>query len=195
MAHRHRGLNLDNFTVKFFHGGYWFTRGGNRKYENGRIIYFYFCGFFGFSSLHLEEMAQELGYIFPFGFLFKPKGKNLNMGFWVIEKREINMMLDDLRGRNYREDNIYFILSDQVFTVEWRLDEEAIRHVHQPQPGKLDKCILEEFPSDNYLVPDVVVNPKGHYDRNDEFFNKFVQWVDLATQWIDEEVDSHECSS
>ncbi|KAF4392629.1 hypothetical protein F8388_003049 [Cannabis sativa] len=136
------GLNLDNFTVKFFHGGYWFTRGGNRKYENGRIVYFDFGNFNGFSRLHLEEMVQVLGYIFPFSFMFKPKGKSLNMGFRVFEE------------------------------IEWRLDEDAVRHVPQPQPAKLDKCILEELSSYNELVPDVVVNPRGHHDPNDEFYNK-----------------------
>ncbi|KAM6553486.1 hypothetical protein CsatB_014248 [Cannabis sativa] len=114
MAFRRRGeedpppdysLNLDNFTVKFFHGGYWFTRGGNRKYENGRIAYLDFCNFNGFSRLQLEEMAQVLGYIFPFAFLFKTKGKNLNMGFRVVEESKIILMLDDLRGRNV---GIYF---------------------------------------------------------------------------------------
>uniref|UniRef100_A0A803Q1D2 Uncharacterized protein n=1 Tax=Cannabis sativa TaxID=3483 RepID=A0A803Q1D2_CANSA len=127
-------------------------------------------------------MPQELGYIFPFRFLFKPKRKNLNMGFRVIEESEINMMLDDLRGRNYREANIYLVLLDSVFVVEWRVDEEVVTHVPQPQPDKLDKCILEKLPSDSDLVADVVVNLKGHHDRNDEFFNKLLQRGDLAAQ-------------
>ncbi|KAF4384344.1 hypothetical protein F8388_004577 [Cannabis sativa] len=167
-----KGLNLENFTVKFFHGGYWFTQGGNRQYENGRIAYFDFCNFNGFSRLHLEEMAQVLGYIFPFGFLFRPKGKSLNMGFRVVGESEVMLMLHDLRGRNYREANIYLVLPDPVFAVKWRLDEEAVRHVPQPEAAKLDKCILEELPSDSELVPDVVVNPRGHHDPNDAFYNK-----------------------
>ncbi|KAF4349834.1 hypothetical protein G4B88_026712 [Cannabis sativa] len=116
------------------------------------------------------------------------------MGFRVVGESEVMLMLDDLRGRNYREANIYLVLRDPVFAVEWRLDEEVVRHVPQPEAAKLDKCILEELPSDSELVPDVVVNPRGHHDPNDAFYNKFVRWGDLAAQWIDEEVDSRECS-
>uniref|UniRef100_A0A803NND3 Uncharacterized protein n=1 Tax=Cannabis sativa TaxID=3483 RepID=A0A803NND3_CANSA len=103
------------------------------------------------------------------------------MGFSVIEENEIDMVLDDLRGKNYKEANIYLVLPDPVYAVEWRLDEEAVRHVPQPSFAKLDKCIPKELPFDSDLVADVVVNPKGHHDRNDNFFNKFLQWGDLAT--------------
>lgn len=161
--------------MKLFHGGYWYTPFDNRRYENGRISYFDFCSFNEFNNIYFEEIAMELGYQFPFDFLFKPKGKHLNMRFRVIEENEVNMMLDDLRViRNYRETNIDLVLPNLVYIVEWRLDKEALRHVPQLSSSRLDKCILEELSSDTYLVEDVVINPADHHDPNEKFFNKFV---------------------
>ncbi|XP_060969728.1 uncharacterized protein LOC133036960 [Cannabis sativa] len=58
----------------------------------------------------------------------------------------------------------------------------------------MKKCTLVKLPSNCGIVAYVVVNPHGHYDPNDMFYNKFVKWGDLAAQWVDEEVHSRECS-
>lgn len=154
------GANEDLFTIKFFHGGRWYTPFGNTKYEKGRVAYFDYSHAKDFRREYLEEMALQLGYQFPFGFLFKPKEKHLNLGFRIVEKKEVQSMLEDMTGKNYREAAIYLVLPDPIFVVEWRVDKEAVRHVPDgPNSTSSKKCKIVELPCDTDMATDVVVNP------------------------------------
>ena len=67
------------------------------------MAYFDYCHAKDFRREYLEEMALQLGYQFPFGFLFKPKEKHLNLGFRIVEKKEVQSMLEDLTGKKITE--------------------------------------------------------------------------------------------
>ncbi|KAM6550945.1 hypothetical protein CsatB_000753 [Cannabis sativa] len=122
------------FTVKLFYGGQWFTPYGNLRYEGGGFTYFDNCEFKGFNREKLEEMTIGLNYKFPFGFLFKPYKKHLNMGIRVLEA---SVILDDLRERRYREAQVYMVMPEPVLDLEWKEDPEALRHI--PDSQKLHK--------------------------------------------------------
>ena len=138
------------------------------------MAYFDYCHAKDFRREYLEEMALQLGYQFPFDFLFKPKEKHLNLAFTIVDEKEVQLMVDYLSGNDYREAAIYLVLPDPVFAVEWRVDPDAVRHVPEQSTTQSDKLQIQQLPSDTEEETDVVVNPRGHHDRDDVLFNKFV---------------------
>ncbi|KAF4366565.1 hypothetical protein F8388_004229 [Cannabis sativa] len=180
------------FTVKLIHGSTWFSPFGNRRYEGGSWEYFDHCKIEGFTRLDLEDMARSLQCRFPFGFLYKPHGKHLNMGFMVVNNASIQLMLEDLTARNNAEANVYLVLPDPQLAVEWEEDAEAVK-IHQPeQSSKVEKCKIEELPEGCTVVADVVVNPPGHVNVDDKFYNFFVHWGEFMAAITTKEVISEE---
>ncbi|KAM6592189.1 hypothetical protein CsatA_014794 [Cannabis sativa] len=180
------------FTVKLIHGGLWFSPFGNRRYEGGCWEYFDHCKIEGFTRHDLEDMARSLEYRFPFGFLYKPHGKHLNMGFMVVNNASIQLMLEDLTARNTAEANVYLVLPDPQLAVEWEEDAEAIKMQEPQQSSKVEKCKIEELPEGCTVVADVVVNPPGHVNVDDKFYNFFVHWGEFLAAVATEEVISEE---
>ncbi|KAF4376667.1 hypothetical protein F8388_025538 [Cannabis sativa] len=180
------------FTVKLIHGGLWFSPFGNRRYEGGCWEYFDHCKIEGFTRHDLEDMARSLEYRFPFGFLYKPHGKHLNMGFMVVNNASIQLMLEDLTARNNAEANVYLVLPDPQLAVEWEEDAEAIKMQEPQQSSKVEKCKIEELPEGCTVVADVVVNPPGHVNVDDKFYNFFVHWGEFLAAVATEEVISEE---
>ncbi|KAF4365423.1 hypothetical protein F8388_012788 [Cannabis sativa] len=180
------------FTVKLIHGGLWFSPFGNRRYEGGCWEYFDHCKIEGFTRHDLEDMARSLEYRFPFGFLYKPHGKHLNMGFMVVNNASIQLMLEDLTARNTAEANVYLVLPDPQLAVEWEEDAEAIKMQDPQQSSKVEKCKIEELPEGCTVVADVVVNPPGHVNVDDKFYNFFVHWGEFLAAVATEEVISEE---
>ncbi|KAF4403166.1 hypothetical protein G4B88_027937 [Cannabis sativa] len=180
------------FTVKLIHGGLWFSPFGNRRYEGGCWEYFDHYKIEGFTRHDLEDMARSLEYRFPFGFLYKPHGKHLNMGFMVVNNASIQLMLEDLTARNNAEANVYLVLPDPQLAVEWEEDAEAIKMQEPQQSSKVEKCKIEELPEGCTVVADVVVNPPGHVNVDDKFYNFFVHWGEFLAAVATEEVISEE---
>ncbi|KAF4370507.1 hypothetical protein G4B88_005228 [Cannabis sativa] len=180
------------FTVKLIHGGLWFSPFGNRRYEGGCWEYFDHCKIEGFTRHDLEDMARSLEYRFPFGFLYKPHGKHLNMGFMVVNNASIQLMLEDLTARNNAEANVYLVLPDPQLAVEWEEDAEAVKMQEPQQSSKVEKCKIDELPEGCTVVADVVVNPPGHVNVDDKFYNFFVHWGEFLAAVATEEVISEE---
>ncbi|KAM6548757.1 hypothetical protein CsatB_020433 [Cannabis sativa] len=137
-------------------------------------------------------MARSLEYRFPFGFLYKPHGKHLNMGFMVVNNASIQLMLEDLTARNTAEANVYLVLPDPQLAVEWEEDAEAIKMQEPQQSSKVEKCKIEELPEGCTVVADVVVNFPGHVNVDDKFYNFFVHWGEFLAAVATEEVISEE---
>ncbi|KAF4383451.1 hypothetical protein G4B88_000151 [Cannabis sativa] len=180
------------FTVKLIHGGLWFSPFGNRRYEGGCWEYFDHCKIEGLTRHDLEDMAKSLEYRFPFGFLYKPHGKHLNMGLMVVNNASIQLMLEDLTARNNAEANVYLVLPDPQLAVEWEEDAEAVKMQEPQQSSKVEKCKIEELPEGCTVVADVVVNPPGHVNVDDKFYNFFVHWGEFLAAVATEEVISEE---
>ncbi|KAF4361719.1 hypothetical protein F8388_026409 [Cannabis sativa] len=70
-------------------------------------------------------MARSFQYRFPFGFLYKPYGKHLNIGFMVVNNASIQLMLEDLTARNNAKANVYLVLPDPQLALQWEEDAEA----------------------------------------------------------------------
>ncbi|KAF4357869.1 hypothetical protein F8388_026459 [Cannabis sativa] len=141
----------------------------------------------GFTRHDLEDMARSLEYRFPFGFLYKPHGKHLNMGFMVVNNASIQLMLEDLTARNNAEANVYLVLPDPQLAVEWEEDAEAIKMQEPQQSSKVEKCKIEELPEGCTVVADVVVNPQGMSISSSD------DSIEVASNEVDSiEVDSNE---
>uniref|UniRef100_A0A803PLM2 Uncharacterized protein n=1 Tax=Cannabis sativa TaxID=3483 RepID=A0A803PLM2_CANSA len=155
------------------HGGTWFSPFENKRYEGGSWEYFNNCKFEAFIRLDLKDMARSLQYRFPFGFLYKPYGKHLNMGLMVVNNATIQLMLEDLTGRNYAEANVYLVLPDPQLALEWKEAAEANELFGYDDNNSDDVSDLtnEEIPLEiEPQFPDVVVlgcqEPKEETELN-----------------------------
>uniref|UniRef100_A0A803P4D2 MULE transposase domain-containing protein n=1 Tax=Cannabis sativa TaxID=3483 RepID=A0A803P4D2_CANSA len=81
-----------------------------------------------------------------------------------------------LAARNNSEANVYLVLPDPQVALEWEEDAEAVKMQQPEQSSKVEKCKIEELPEGCTVVPDVVVNPLGHVNVEDKFYNFFVKW-------------------
>uniref|UniRef100_A0A803P347 PB1-like domain-containing protein n=1 Tax=Cannabis sativa TaxID=3483 RepID=A0A803P347_CANSA len=151
MQHFH-GAHPNIFTVTIHHGGNWFTLSGNNKYEGGEVGHFDWVHFNYFTKKELDGMVIDLGYKLPVGFLYKPIGKTLNMGFMVVVDKDIKMIIEDIESNRATEIHVYLVFPKVVHALGWKEDSEVVNHVPSKALPPLKGCVIEELP-DDYDVP------------------------------------------
>ncbi|KAF4360860.1 hypothetical protein G4B88_000715 [Cannabis sativa] len=155
------GAHPNIFTVTIHHGGNWFTLSGNNKYEGGEVGHFDWVHFNYFTKKELDGMVIDLRYKLPVGFLYKPIGKTLNMGFMVVVDKDIKMIIEDIESNRATEIHV-------VHALGWKEDSEVVNHVPSKALPPLKGCVIEELPNDCDVPVDVFGIPIINIEEDHE---------------------------
>uniref|UniRef100_A0A803Q7Q9 MULE transposase domain-containing protein n=1 Tax=Cannabis sativa TaxID=3483 RepID=A0A803Q7Q9_CANSA len=130
-----------------------FTLFGNKKYEGGKVSFYYWVEKSEMSTILIEGFAIGLGYKLPFGMLYKPKDKALKHGRMIRNNKEVNEILQQMEMRKWTVMSVYLVMPEMTHELEWKVDPTVVPHV--PTAPKLKHCVIEELPPNCDVVPDV----------------------------------------
>ncbi|XP_062088864.1 sm-like protein LSM1B [Humulus lupulus] len=88
----------------------------------------------------------------PFGFLYKPHGKHLNAGKMVVRPKEASEILNELDVKRISEVELYLVLPEATFGLEWKEDPTAVPHIPDPPPKILRRCVIDDMYSYDSIV-------------------------------------------
>ena len=112
------GGHTNIFTIAIHHGGSSFTPFGNRRYEGRKVDYVDWVNIDYFTRMELDGMALDLGHKLPVGFMYKPIGKVLNMGYMVVGDKEILRIVEDIERNRATKIDIYLVFPETIRPLE-----------------------------------------------------------------------------
>ncbi|KAL2466372.1 Uncharacterized protein Adt_42223 [Abeliophyllum distichum] len=89
--------NTEQFTIRLFYGGYFFTKDGNTVYEGGKVDYIDNCYANYFSTFTLDRVMNVMKIPLPMGYSYKRSRLNLNHGLMrLATDQHVAEMLEDI---------------------------------------------------------------------------------------------------